>query len=80
MSPETKFSLLRAQQARQSIERDELHLANRIRLLQLEEARMLTKIDLTRRQADKITEVQVGIEQTHRLKLDARRREQKVLS
>jgi hypothetical protein len=55
-------------------------LSNRIRLLQLEEERILSKINQTRRQADKINDVQVGIDQTHRLKLDAKRREQKILS
>jgi len=40
---------------------------------------MLSKIELTRRQADKITDVQMGIQQTYRLKLDAKRRENKVL-
>jgi predicted aspartyl protease len=46
--------LLRAQVTRQGLERDETLMRNRLKMLQLEEEKMLKKIEKTRVQAELI--------------------------
>jgi hypothetical protein len=57
--------LLRAQQARMSLSINEQSLSNRLRLLELEESRIMRKINETRRQAERIQEVQGVVNQKY---------------
>ena len=62
--------LLKVQQARQVMEKDERMLENRIKMLQHEEQKLLRKIELTRKQAEKIMAVKQRNEEEQRARME----------
>ena len=51
------------------MEKDEKLLENRLKMLQSEEDKLLKKIDLTRKQADKIMTIKQQNEEEHKQKI-----------
>ncbi|CDW90483.1 UNKNOWN [Stylonychia lemnae] len=62
-------SLLKVKQTRQVMEKDEKLLENRIKMLHNEEQKLLKKIDMTRKQAEKILAIKQQNEEHHRQKI-----------
>ena len=61
--------LYKVQQTRQIMEKDEKLLENRLKMLQSEEDKLLKKIELTRKQADKIMTIKQQNEEEHKQKI-----------
>jgi len=62
--------LLRVQQTRQVMEKDERMLENRIKMLQHEEQKLLRKIEMTRKQAEKLMAVKQRNDEEQRQKME----------
>lgn len=58
--------LLKVKQTRQIMEKDEKLLENRIKMLQNEETKLMKKIEMTRKQADKILAIKRENEEYYR--------------